>query len=261
VPEVSSSNAADVRGPLPRSRCSRWIPAAGVGAAVLVLAAAAAPTLLLNHRGAPATAAGRQPPAALAASPAPSASTTADQLRSWADAINAGPADAQSGPYTYRHIRRWILDTTGTPARRGDEDEILGDRRRLPGPLQERIRGRDGPRTPDTSGDLVHVPHLVTLRDSTGGLIDTVVWELLAGQAARRRLGVGLPDPAPVEAYLPDLLALRAATRTGRLPAGLSAPLAALLNGQSSPLSIEVVYRHLDVFLNHFAGRPGGGAV
>jgi hypothetical protein len=118
MPEASSSNANDVRVPQRRSRHSRWIPAAGAGAALLVLAATTVPTLLLNHPGTPATPASHQKPAAPGTSPAPSASTTADQLRALADALHTGPADTQSGPYTYHHIRRWILDTTGTPAPR-----------------------------------------------------------------------------------------------------------------------------------------------
>ncbi len=116
------------------------------------------------------------------------------------------------------------------------------------------------PGMPDTWGDLVRVPHLVTIRGERGALVDTVVWELMASHYAVRRLGVALPDPALVEAHLPDLLALRTATRTRQLPAGLSRPLAALLTGRPSPLSIELVYRHLYVFLDQFAGRLGGAA-
>ncbi len=115
MPEIPSTNAGDMLVPVRRSRRSRWIPAAGFGVALLVLTAAAVPMLLLNDRSMPATTAGRQTSAAQAATPATSATTTADQLRALAEAIHTSPADVQIGRYSYHHIRRWILDTTGTP--------------------------------------------------------------------------------------------------------------------------------------------------
>ncbi len=72
---------------------------------------------------------------------------------------------------------------------------------------------------PDTSSERIPVPHLVTLRDA-GNLSEAVVWELLDPDAADRWRGIPLPDPALVEVHLAELLALRTATRTGRLPAG-----------------------------------------
>ena len=110
---------------------------------------------------------------------------------------------------------------------------------------------------PDTSSQRLRVPHLVTLRD-TGTVSEAVVWELLDPDAAGQWLGVALPDPALVEARLAELLALRTMTRTSQLPADLSPPLALLLGGLSTPLSIETVYRHPSLFLR--GGRGSGGA-
>ena len=67
----------------------------------------------------PADAVGAAHPGLPTAAPATSASTSATaqaRLRALADTIQAAPADRQAGRYTYHHLRRWILDTTGTPA-------------------------------------------------------------------------------------------------------------------------------------------------
>ncbi len=73
---------------------------------------------------------------------------------------------------------------------------------------------------------------------------------------ARNWLGIPLPDQAFVEAHLPDLLALRAAARTGQLPATPAGQrLAGLLRGRPLPLSIQLVYRHLDLFRVLVASR------
>ena len=57
-----------------------------------------------------------------------------------------------------------------------------------------------------------------------------------------------------VETHLDTLLALRTAARTHRLPTTTAgARLAALLHGRPDPLSITLVYRHLDLFRDLFA--------
>jgi hypothetical protein len=113
------------------------------------------------------------------------------------------------------------------------------------------------PTPPATPRDLVRVPHLVTICRDTGELADhhahapadAVVWELMPTGAAQRWLGAPLPDQGLVETHLDALLALRTAARTRRLPATTAgARLAALLHGRPEPLSIALVYRHLDLF-------------
>jgi hypothetical protein len=112
---------------------------------------------------------------------------------------------------------------------------------------------------PDTASESLRVPHLVTLR-TAGNVSEAVVWELLDPSVADEWFGVALPDPALVEAHLPDLLALRTVTRTGQFPADLSPPLVSLLTGLSSPLSIETVYRHQSLLLGT-RDRESSGAV
>jgi hypothetical protein len=115
------------------------------------------------------------------------------------------------------------------------------------------------PTWPDTPDGLVRIPHLADIHadshdladpDALGpGLIDVVVWELATKPGAARWLGTPLPDQAVIEAHLPQLLALRAATRAGRFPpTAAGARLAALVHGRPRPLSIQLVYRHLDLF-------------
>ncbi len=85
-----------------------------------------------------------------------------------------------------------------------------------------------------------------------------VVWELATRPGAARWLGAPMPDQAVVEAHLPRLLALRAASRAGRFPptAG-GARLAALVHGRPQPLSILLVYRNLDLF-TQLCTEPAG---
>ena len=118
------------------------------------------------------------------------------------------------------------------------------------------------PTPPATPRDLVRVPHLVTVCRDTGELadhhahapVDAVVWELMPASAAQRWLGAPLPNQAMVETHLDALLALRTAARTHRLPTtAAGARLAALLHGRPDPLSITLVYRHLDLFRDLFA--------
>src|SRR5439155_10155771 len=93
------------------------------------------------------------------------------------------------------------------------------------------------------------IPHLVTVRGGEEApTCDAVVWELTTGAAARQWLGAPVPDPTFVEAHLPQLLALRGAARADQLPATAAGQrLAALLHGRPLPLSIQLVYRHLDL--------------
>ncbi len=111
-------------------------------------------------------------------------------------------------------------------------------------------------RPPATPDDLVRIPHLVTVRAADEAGTDAVVWELTTRREARRWLGMPLPDLEFVEAHLPDLLALRGAARTGQLPATAAVQrLAGLLHGRPLPLSIQLVYRHLDLFRVLLGGR------
>jgi hypothetical protein len=104
--------------------------------------------------------------------------------------------------------------------------------------------------------DLVRIPHLVKVRTTDETTTDEVVWELMRRAEARQWLGVQLPDQEFVEAHLPNLLSLRGAARTGVLPATRAGQrLASLLHGRPTPLSIHLVYRHLDLFRILLAGR------
>ncbi len=125
------------------------------------------------------------------------------------------------------------------------------------------------PSQPATPADLVRIPHLVTVRADTrqltdrptGACMDAVVWELTTRAAAVRWLGGPLPDQNLVEAHLPRLLALRTAARAGHLPPTRhGARLAALLHGRPLPLSIRLVYRHLEVFRDLFTDTAGAPA-
>jgi len=106
------------------------------------------------------------------------------------------------------------------------------------------------PGQPAAPDHLVRIPHLVTVRapgEEPG--TDEVVWELMSPAAARQWLGGPLPDQEFVEAHLPDLLSLRGAARSGDLPATAAGQrLAGLLRGRPLPLSIQLVYRHLELF-------------
>jgi len=126
------------------------------------------------------------------------------------------------------------------------------------------------PTTPAIPDGLVRIPHLVTIRSdsqaltdrSTRECADTVVWELTTQARAVRWLGGPLPDQNLIEARLPHLLALRTAARTGLLPpTGHGARLAELLHGRPQPLSIWLVYRHLDLFCDLFAEAPAAAGV
>jgi hypothetical protein len=97
----------------------------------------------------------------------------------------------------------------------------------------------------------------VTVRTGDQAITDEAVWELTTRAAARQWLGAPLPHPAFIEAHLPGLLALRGAARNGHLPATAAGQrLAGLLRGRPLPLSIQLVYRHLDLFRVLLADRP-----
>jgi hypothetical protein len=98
---------------------------------------------------------------------------------------------------------------------------------------------------PVTPPGTVRVPHLVT---TTGTATkDLVVWELMTVEQALSLLGPALPDPRIVESRIPQLLALRAAARSRRLPAtDAGRRLASLLTDR--PLSIRLVYQHPTLF-------------
>lgn len=106
---------------------------------------------------------------------------------------------------------------------------------------------------------MVRVPHLVSIR--RGVVVrDVVVWELSDADSARDR--VGLPaDWEFFEAHLAELLRLRARLRAGRLPAGVLArrvvDMVGAQGGLSGELSIEVVYRHADLFRQLLGTMPG----
>ncbi len=105
---------------------------------------------------------------------------------------------------------------------------------------------------PVTPPGTVRVPHLVT---TTGTVTkDLVVWELMTVEQALSWLGPALPDPRLVESRIPQLLALRAAARCGRLPAtDAGRRLAGLLTDR--PLSIRLVYQHPALFAELLTDR------
>jgi hypothetical protein len=112
------------------------------------------------------------------------------------------------------------------------------------------LTGAAAPATVDQS---VRIPHLLTLSYRSGHLGDTVIWELIPRIAAPEWSRVPPATRSFVEVHLPRLLALRTAARTGTLPPTIAGRrLADLL--ASKPLSIRVVYRHLDLIRPLLAG-------
>jgi hypothetical protein len=98
----------------PRRPRRRWLAATAAALAVLTIAVTATATARAGGPVTPGAGTGSPSPVAPPASPA----TTADLLRRLAGNLQDVPADQHSGAYTYHHLRRWILDTTGTPAKR-----------------------------------------------------------------------------------------------------------------------------------------------
>jgi hypothetical protein len=123
----------------------------------------------------------------------------------------------------------------------------LDGRRHLdPRPVRPCVTSAGAPDVALASG-LVRLPHLVTLLDSSGGLSDDVVWEVMTLTQAGRWLGGPIPGQTLFEKQLPALLQLRSLIRTGKLPANeLGSCLRELLAGRY--LSIRMVYQHPDLF-------------
>ena len=112
------------------------------------------------------------------------------------------------------------------------------------------------PTKPGLCGTAVRIPHLVTAAITESDTADVVVWELLDRGTAEEWFGGRLPDQTFIEEHLPGLLRLRAAARAGRMPDGAAGRrLGELLHGRELPLSITLVYRHLDVFGDLLATR------
>ncbi len=111
----------------------------------------------------------------------------------------------------------------------------------------------DRPTTVDRS---IRIPHLLTLRYSSGHVADAVVWELIPRVAAPEWSRVPPASQGFIEAHLPRLMALRTAARTGTLPDTTAGQrLAAVLAGR--PLSTRTVYRNLDLIRPLLTGSPG----
>jgi hypothetical protein len=95
----------------------------------------------------------------------------------------------------------------------------------------------------------LRVPHLLSITNPgrSTDVLDTVIWELIDEAAATEWIGGPLPDLPFFEAHLAGLVALRAAARTGQLPATHAGQrLQALLRDQE--LSTRLVYRQPDLF-------------
>jgi hypothetical protein len=98
----------------------------------------------------------------------------------------------------------------------------------------------------------VRVPHLVTVWH--GGLAtDSVVWEVLDLEAARRWLGSA--DAGFVEANLDALVRLHAAVRTGRLPPTTAAARLRILLGPGRDLQTSLVFQRPELFRALLAGN------
>jgi hypothetical protein len=116
------------------------------------------------------------------------------------------------------------------------------------------LTSADPPATVDQS---VRIPHLLTLRYSSGHVADTVVWELIPRVAAPQWSRIAPATRAFIEAHLPQLLALRTAARTGNLPQNTAGQrLADTLAGK--PLSTRIAYRHLDLIRGLLGDPPAG---
>lgn len=109
-------------------------------------------------------------------------------------------------------------------------------------PGESRLTSCSAPTPPPGA---VRIPHLVSVRRS-GRVTDTVVWELAPAAAAHWWFDPSESSQQFVEEHLDGLLRLRAAARTGRLPATAAAcRLSNLLTDRD--LSSELVYQRLDL--------------
>jgi hypothetical protein len=114
------------------------------------------------------------------------------------------------------------------------------------------LTSADPPAAVDQS---VRIPHLLTLRYSSGHIADMVVWELIPRVAAPQWSRITPASRAFVEAHLAQLLALRTAARTGALPQNTAGQrLADILAGK--PLSTRIAYRYLDLIRGLLGDPP-----
>lgn len=106
------------------------------------------------------------------------------------------------------------------------------------------------PPPPHLSPGMVRVPHLVTVCHGHGLATDSVVWEVLSPEDARRWLGGPLPDCDRrfVEEELDELVRLRGAVRRGELPATAAAARLLSLMPRDGDLPVELVYQRPDIF-------------
>lgn len=106
------------------------------------------------------------------------------------------------------------------------------------------------PPPPHLSPRMVRVPHLVTVCHGQGLATDSVVWEVLSPEDARRWLGSPLPDRDRrlVEEELDELVRLRGAIHRGDLPATKAAARLLSLMPRAGDLPIELVYQRPDLF-------------
>jgi hypothetical protein len=123
----------------------------------------------------------------------------------------------------------------------------LSDRRQNdPQPVMPCVTSATAPELGSAPG-LVRVPHLVTVRDATRGLVDAVIWEVMTVPQSRKWLGGSLPCQQFFERRIDALLRVRALTRSGQLPAGRDGERLRELVA-SHYLSIRLVYRHPALF-------------
>lgn len=201
------------------------------------------------------------------------AAVTAGTDLAWADEIlNESAGGAVVWAATRRQPERYGMATLERPGvhavslapAEADPRRVhvaLGLARRLAAIRAGSLRPNRGyltsPTRPGTPDGLVRVPHLVSV-SSGDAVSDAVVWELTSRAAAEEWLGSPLPDPVPIEAGLPRLVALRGAARVGTVPATPAGRrLAGLLHGRPLPLSIQLVLRHPDLFIDLLTDPDG----
>ena len=103
-------------------------------------------------------------------------------------------------------------------------------------------------RPPQVDGDLVRLPHLISV-DRGGRRQDGALWELLPGAEIEPWLGAPLPEGAAlVERHLGHLLRLRRAAYLGTLPRSGPHGMLRDLLARGRYFSIRFVYQHIDLF-------------
>ena len=179
----------------------------------------------------------------------------------WADEILAGDDSAalgwtSAGPQPERtglhilhraNVRAVSLAAAGRDLRRVWAAIQFAWRLSAPGPdgttRQARLTSVDRPATVDRS---VRLPHLITVRYGRGTVTDMVVWELMRRATAPEWCRISPADEAFVEANVHRLVTLRTCVRDGTLPeTDAGRRLTDLLGVR--PLTVRVVYRHLDL--------------